>query len=139
MKIRTFRAKIEKFEMHHKVLAFIIVMCLTIVISRLSVMVYNPNPIILNFELHHFDYGILLLLIVYLFLLFGKKRYPLYLLLSAIAFGLVLDELWFIRANISPERNNLLTYITTLPSVIVFVIIIILVSFFINHFRKRRK
>ena len=139
MRKKTFIKKIENFEMHHKILVFIIIMCLTIIISRLSVMVYNPNPVILNFELHHFDYGILLLLLVCLFLLFGKKRYSLYLFLSAIAFGLVLDELWFIRANIVPEKNNLLTYITTLPSVIVFVIIIILIIFFINHFRKRRK
>jgi len=140
MKKRGFIKELEKFGLHHKVFAFIIIMCLTIALIRLIVMIHNPNPIILNFELHHFDYGLLLLLVVCLLLLFGKKKYSLYLLLSAISFGLILDELWFIRSSIvDSEKNNLMNYITTFPIVVFFVIVIILIIFLINYLREKRK
>ena len=131
--------ELEDFEMHHKIIAFIVIMLTTIFLVRLSVMIHNPNPVLLNFELHHFDYGILLLLITSLFLLFGTKRNSLYLLMSAVAFGLVLDDIWFIRSNIlDPGLEEVSIYNATFPVVIILVVAVILTVFLINYFKERR-
>jgi hypothetical protein len=129
--------RLEDFEMHHKVIAFIVIMVVTILFVRLSVMVHNPNPTIFNFELHHFDYGMLLLLVMCLFLLFGKKKNPLYILLTAIAFGLILDDIWFIRSNIlDPGVEEISLYNATFPIVILLILSTIIAILLINHFRK---
>jgi hypothetical protein len=128
---------LEDFEMHHKVIAFIVIMVITILFLRLSVMVHNPNPTIFSFELHHFDYGILLLLVMSLFLLFGKKKNSLYLLLTAISFGLILDDIWFIRSNIlDPGVEEISIYNATIPIVILLVLSTIIAILLIDHFRK---
>ena len=81
--------KFEKLELHHKILVFILIMILTILFTRFYVFIHNTNPIFFNFELHHFDYGILLLLLTALMLLFGTKKYNIYSLLAAVAIGLI--------------------------------------------------
>ncbi len=130
--------QLENFQLHHKILLFSGIIILTILAVRFSVNIYNPNPTIFNFELHHFDYGILLLMVSTLLLLFRTKRYYLYLLLSAISFGLVIDDLWFIRKNIiDPNINEATIYNQTLPIVVIFVIVLILATILINHFNKR--
>jgi hypothetical protein len=129
---------LENFEMHHKIISFIVIMITSIFLTRLAVMFHNPNPILLNFELHHFDYGIFLLLISTLLLLFGKKSNPLNLLLSSVAFGLVLDDLWFIRSNISdPGLEEVSLYNATFPVVVILVIGVILTIFMINYFKNK--
>jgi hypothetical protein len=131
--------ELENFEMHHKIITFIVIMVVTIFFVRLSVMIHNPNPILLNFELHHFDYGILLLLITSLLLLFGKKRNSLYLLMSAVAFGLVLDDIWFIRSNIlDPGIEEVSIYNATFPVVLILIVAVILAIFLINYFKEKR-
>ena len=131
--------ELEDFEMHHKIMAFIIIMVATIFLVRLSVMIHNPNPVLLNFELHHFDYGILLLLITSLLLLFGKKKNSLYLLMNAVAFGLVLDDIWFIRSNIlDPGLEEVSIYNATFPVVLILIVAVILTIFMINYFKERR-
>lgn len=139
MKNNNFLNRLEKFELHHKILAFSSIVILTVLAVRLSVMVHNPNSTIFNFELHHFDYGILLLMISTLLLLFGTKKYYLYLLLSAISFGLVLDDIWFIRKNIlDPSINEVPIYNQTFPIVAVSVLVLILAIILMNHFKKKR-
>jgi hypothetical protein len=131
--------ELKNFEMHHKILAFLAIMITTILLVRLSVIFYNPNPSFFNFELHHFDYGILLLLITNLLLLFGKKRYVLHHFASAVAFGLILDDIWFIRSNIlEPGFEELSLYNATFPSVIILVMTVILISFWINYSKEKK-
>jgi|SRR3989338_10113090 len=136
---KTLLSELEEYELHHRIISFVLIMILTIVIVRLAVFVHNPNPTIFNFELHHFDYGILLLMISTLLLLFGPKKYYLYLLLSGISFGLVLDDIWFIRKNIiDPSINEVPIYNQTFPIVAVSVLILVLAIILINHFKKKR-
>ena len=132
--------KLSTLELHHRIITFVLVVCVTIIVTRAAVAVHDPNPKLFGFELHHFDYGLLLLFITNLLLLFGRTRYLLYLFLSAIAFGLVLDDLWFIRINtITSEKTETAIYNTTFSSVVVFVIAVILISMLINHFTKKRE
>ena len=115
-------------------------MILTILFTRFYVFIHNPNPIFFNFELHHFDYGILLLLLTSLMLLFGTKKYNIYLLLAAVAIGLIIDDYWFIRKNV--VENDLVqtkVYNSTFPSVVIFLVMTILLIFFINSVREKFK
>ncbi len=137
MKIIT---KLEKLELHHRIIAFIVIMILTIAITRLSVLVHNPNPLFFNFEIHHFDYGIFLLLITNLLLLFGKPNLPVHLFTAGIAFGLIIDDLWFIRSNINdPGINEVQIYNSTFLSVLILSIFIVLLVLLIDHFKKKKK
>ena len=131
--------RLESFELHHKILAFIFILSATIFFVRVGVRIYNPNPVLFGFEIHHFDYGILLLIFSNLLLLFGKKRYGFHLLLSAVGLGLVLDQIWFIRENISNlGASSVSIYNATFPSVVVLTIFITLVIILLNHFNKNQ-
>jgi len=132
--------KLEQLELHHKIAAFIAIMIATIVLTRIGVAIYDPNPILFNLELHHFDYGLALLLTVCLLLLFGKKKYLMYLPLAAISFGLILDELWFIRKSVfNSGQDDFSPYVASYPSVILLILIIIFTILLINHFTKKNK
>ncbi len=132
--------KLEQLELHHKIVAFIVIMIATIVLTRIGVAIYDPDPTIFNFELHHFDYGLTLLLIVCLLLLFGKKKYLIYFPLAALSFGLILDQLWFIRKSVfSPSSDDFSPYVASYPSVILLILIIIFTIILINHFTKKNK
>ncbi|MBI4152317.1 hypothetical protein HY495_01290 [Candidatus Woesearchaeota archaeon] len=140
MKKKKIISQISGYGLHHRILSFIAVMLLTIAVVRLFVFIHNPDLILWNFELHHFDYGLLLLLITTLLLLFGKKNDGLHLLLSGIAFGLILDDLWFIRSNIlDPGINEIQIYSSTFLSVVVLSILTVLAILLINHFRGQKK
>jgi hypothetical protein len=90
--------KIERFETHHRIAVFCILIVATILVTRVAVWVHNPNPVVFGLELHHFDYGIFLLMIVAQLSLFGPRRWrDLYIFLTAIASSLILDEYWMIR------------------------------------------
>lgn len=115
-------------------------MILTIVITRLIVFMHNPNPTLFQFELHHFDYGVLLLLITSLLTLFGAKKYNIYLFMSAVATGLIVDDYWFIRKSV--VENDLAQtqlYNATFPSVVIFSVGIILALFFIHSITRRKE
>ncbi len=134
-----FIKKLEDFEIQHKILFFLVIIALTILLTRLTVNIYNPPYFIYNFELHHFDYGLVLLIIAVLLLLFGEKRYLLYLFLSAISIGLIIDDYWFIRSNINDLGiTETLIYNNTFPSAIAGIIILILIIFLIKHFLKKK-
>ena len=70
-------------------------------------------------------------------LLFGPPTKSLYLMFSAIGFGLVLDDLWFIRTNIlDPGINEISVYNSTFPVVVGLVLAVIIALFLINHLKK---
>ncbi len=139
MKKRGTIERFEDFEIHHKILLFIVVMCLAIILIRIGVQIYNPNPVLFGFEFHHFDYGLLLLFITTLFLLFGKKYELPYLVLAAISFGMILDDFVFIRSDLLKAGNQTLIYNSTLPATIILAMAIIFTVLIVNHFIKKCK
>ncbi|OGJ21430.1 hypothetical protein A3K73_08975 [Candidatus Pacearchaeota archaeon RBG_13_36_9] len=124
--------KIEEFEIKHKIILFILVIFLTIIITRIIVLVKDPNLIIKGYELHHFYYGIILLIISNLLMLFGKKNFNIYFLLSAISIGLITDEFLYVAGGFGNKN----VYFSTLPSAIAFSGIILLIAFFIKNFSR---
>ena len=136
MKIKLWK-KLESFETHHKVGAFVLIMIVTIILTRLSTSIHNPNPALFSFELHHFDYGLIILMLTTMFLLFGKERNTTHLFLSAIGFGLIVDDYWFIRSNIvDPTFDELLIYASTIPFMIGFLITVIVLILLIKKVRN---
>lgn len=132
--------KAERFETHHRIAAFCIVIVASIVVTRLAVLVHDPNPVIDGMELHHFDYGILLLLISSQLSLFGPKKFrDFYIVLTAIASGLILDEYWIIRHGVAHAATRAQEYNSSIFSVIVLCSAAVLVPLFISSVAKRRK
>jgi hypothetical protein len=80
----------------NRALLFSAIMFATIIITRSLTLLWDPNPKIGPYELHHFYYGIVILLITTLAIIFGKSRPKKYLILAAIAIGFILDEFIFI-------------------------------------------
>lgn len=130
--------EVEEFELHHKILAFIIIMGLTILISRLIVQAWNPNPMIGGIELHHFDYGLVLLFLTTLLLLFGKKRYALYLVLAAISFGLILDDTFYSLETSVKVSMETIVYNSTLPATLILTMVVIFAILLINYFKNKK-
>lgn len=132
--------RLGDFEIHHKILFFIIIFCLTILLLRIGVEIYNPNPIIGGFELHHFDYGLLLLFITTTLLLFGKRREFLYMTMAAVSFGMIFDDIMFIRTqDVMNLKDETLVYNSTLPGTIIIAVGIIFAILIINYFINKRK
>jgi len=130
--------KLGRFEVHHRIAFFFIILVGTIIIFRLLGMIYNPNPALLHLEVHHFDYGILLVLISSQLLLFGSQKFNyVYLLLTAIASGLIIDEYWFIRRNVI-ESVDSIQYNSTFPSVLILILMSILIALFISSILKSK-
>jgi len=127
--------KISKFENKHKIISFLIVLILTIVISRLITFLIDPNLTIASFELHHFHYGLILLIIMGILMLYQRGKFEINLILTAIAIGLIIDELYFISGKI----RGPITYSSTLTSVIIIGIILALVIEFIYYKIEKRK
>lgn len=134
--------KIKNFETHHKIIAFLAIMVSTVAISRLiPTFLFNPNPVLLNLEVHHLDYGVLILIMASLLLLFGPpKKYYFYFFMVAVSIGLIIDEYWFIRKNVV-EKIDLqnLSYESTFSSALILAVVIILLIFFIDSITKRYK
>jgi hypothetical protein len=131
---------LEDWEIQHKILFFIIVFCLTIIFLRVGVQIYNPNPFIGGFELHHFDYGLILLSITAILLLFGKRREFLYMMLTAMSFGMIFDDIIFVRVgDVMNLKNETLVYNSTLPGTIIIAVIITFTILIINYFIKKNK
>ena len=131
---------LEDFELHHKILFFIAIFCLTIIFLRVGVQIYNPNPSIGHFELHHFDYGLILLSITVILLLFGKRREFLYMVLTAMAFGMIFDDIIFIRVgDVLNMQNETLVYNSTLPGTIIVAGLVTFIVLIANYFIKKNK
>ena len=126
--------KAEDFEIRHKIISFTLILIVTIVITRTIVSLGDPNVIIKGFEIHHFYYGLIILIITNLLLLYRRIHFKLALVLSAISIGLIIDELFFIGEKV---RGNL-TYSATVLPTITLAIIVILVLELIFHFKSKR-
>jgi len=109
----------------NKTILFMVVLITTIIITRILVSFWkDPNIFIGALELHHFYYGLILLIITTLGILFGRLHPRLYVIFSAIAIGLILDESLFVMAKI----RGPITYADTLLSAttMIFVVLIII-------------
>lgn len=137
-----FFKKFEDFEVHHKVLAFLLIVLATIIFVRVTVLFYDPVPIIYGFEIHHFDYGFILLLIATIWLLFDRSHYKTCFVLSGIAIGWLVDDFWYIRSQIGIVRDvkgDFAFYTSTIPAVVLFIVFIVLAILVIRYFAKKRK
>lgn len=126
--------KIEKFENRHNVISFLIIFILTIFLTRIITYIKDPNIIIQGYKLHHFYYGLVLLIIINLVMLFGKEKYSIYLTLSAVSMGLIADELFFILGNLADSQ-----YSSTFPEAIFSGLAILLMIFLIELIRGKVK
>jgi len=138
--IKKFIREFERFETHHKILVFIGFLVLTILITRGIVLIKNPTPILAGFELHHFDYGLILLIISCLLLLFAKKQRAIFLVMASIAIGLIIDDVWFIRGNLNDpgQLTETLIYSSTFKYVPIILVIVILLAFLIEYYFSKK-
>src|SRR3989344_7414846 len=130
----------QNLELHHKVLLFMGEVFGTILVTRFFAVFYNIDPFLFGFELHHFDYGVILLIISVLLLLLdeSKARFPIYFLLSAISIGLMTDQLWFIRNfNAYPDMTSVEIYNGTfLATMVIFLVISALAGIINSRIKK---
>ena len=140
-KKENFIEEVIEYKLHHRIMFFLFFLIITILLLRTLILIKNPNPTILGFELHHFDYGIILLIITTLLMLFGNRQDKIYLALCGISMGLIIDDLGFIRSQIidPPATTEVLIYSATLPFTIIASIIIVLAITIIWHLIKKRK
>ena len=132
-----FYRKLKELMLKHDATTFVVTFLATFVFVRVTPYIYNANPIFLGIELHHFDYGLLLLIILASLTLMRRKMYPLYIPLTAIAIALVLDDLWFIRKNIvDPNINELEAYSATLPVTLIFIFTIAVIVAVIGRVKR---
>lgn len=125
--------RVEELEVHHKVRSFVIILAATIILTRLLVLIHDPNPVLHGYELHHFYYGIALLIILTIYRIFSDKHPVLYLTLSAIAIGLIIDEFIFIMSDLRDSAQ----YAQSLPSAIIFVAVIIIITIVTYYITKK--
>jgi hypothetical protein len=128
--------KISDFEKKHKILSFIIIVSITILSVRVITLFIDPNPFVFRAELHHFYYGVLLLMIVSLILLFKKGKFEINLLLTGLAFGLIIDEFVFILSKTRGAAQYSLTLYPTIAITIVFISIILCIKVISNCSKK---
>ena len=139
--IKKLRKEFEEITNPHKITFFLIIIILTIAITRLFVIfIHNPNPTTLGFEIHHLDYGIALLMWTSLLIIFGKRKHLSHLILYGVSFGLIIDDIWFIRSNIVDPSSaiEVSIYNSTLLSAIILTGIIFTLSLIIWKLTKRK-
>jgi len=72
---------------------FIIVLFLSLIISRWIGISLNIHPSVSSFRLHHFYYGLFLLSLSAILLIFSKLNKTILSILTAISLGMIIDEL----------------------------------------------
>ena len=115
---------LKEIKTKHKLLAFIIIIFATILISRITLAIKDVDLTINNIELHHFYYGIILLILTTITMLFSKKKTFIHLTLIGIATGLILDESLYIANGF----GNYQIYSATFYSSIILATIISIIS-----------
>ncbi len=135
-----FISRLRQILLHHKALSFVVILILTVLLVRLMTSIYDPNPLLFGFELHHFDYGLILLIMSSVLLLFDPKRHLLYLCSTAISLALVLDQYWYIRGY--PHGQNILSvaYSSTLESGVIVVcsfVILFLIVYLVANYKPK--
>lgn len=127
--------KALSFEQRHKIISLLAVISITILLTRLITSIEDLNLIIKGFELHHFYYGLLILIIASLLTLFQRGHFKLHLIITGIALGLIIDELVFIGSKV----RGPLEYPSTFPSTIIITIVICLIAEAIIYFSKKSR
>ena len=111
-------------------------MILTILIIRILIGVNDLDIKIFGYELHHFYYGITLIVIINIAMIFGRFHPKLYLVLSAIGIGLVADEFLFILGGYrNAEYPSTVTH-TIFTVVVISTILGIILYDFIGRRKK---
>ena len=127
--------KVLSFEQRHKIISLLTVISITIILTRLITSIIDTNMIIRGFELHHFYYGLLMLIIASLLTLFQRGHFRLHLAITGTALGLIIDELVFVGSKV----RGPLEYTSTFPSTVIITIIIILIAEAIIYFAQKNK
>jgi hypothetical protein len=127
--------EVEIFEKKHKLAFFTIIIFTTIVFARIGVAIYDPNIIIGSVELHHFYYGIILLIFTNILLIFKKGSQKQHILLSGIAIGLILDEIVFIAGKI---RSNIEYPETLIPTIITIAATILIAEIILSIYKRKK-
>ena len=125
---------LKNFTKEHKIISFLVILILTIIVTRLITSISDPNIIIKGIELHHFYYGLILLIITSILMLYKRGNFYLHLILTAVSVGLIVDELIFIASKIRGPTQ----YTSTLSSAIIISAIITLTIIFIFYYPKKR-
>ena len=136
MKRKSFIRTLEDFELKHKIISFMVIIILTFVVTIAITLFKDPNIFLSSYELHHFYFGVALLILVSVSLLFSKKRHLFYLTLSALAIGLILDEFLFVMGKVRSEVSYSSTF---LPSFIIIILICLILFLISSYFSKRRE
>jgi hypothetical protein len=129
----------NKFKVRNKEIKFVMILLLTIVVTRIITDYKDLDLRILGYELHHFYYGLALLIIINLAMLFGRHHPRLYTYLSAFALGLVADELLFIMGGyLNHEYPSTFTHSIFIMIVIISILAIIIYDF-LGIIKERKK
>lgn len=133
--------KLGRFETHHRILFYSMCLLTTIILMRVGVQIYNPNPVLFHLELHHFDYGVILLLVTAILLLFGSRKFKnLYLLMAAVSSAMIIDGYLALRLTVVESHElQLATYNGTIGPVVVIVVVVTLAVLFINSLANRKR
>lgn len=130
--------KQNPFGLKHKTSIFLGVMFLTILITRILIYFQDLDIFFFGYELHHFYYGITLLMIVNIAILFGRLHQKLYIILSAISLGLISDEFIFILGGFrNHEYPSTITHMIYTAFMMITILGIILYDF-IGRIKKKK-
>jgi hypothetical protein len=119
----------KRFDYRHRIVSLVGIILLTIFISRIATFFTDPNFFFGLLELHHFYYGLFLLIVTSVSMLYRRGTFRTHLILTGISIGLILDELEFIMGKVRGE----IEYTSTLKSSFILVIILLLVAEFIFY------
>ena len=97
--------------------------------------IVDPNLFLGSFEIHHFYYGLMLLIMTSFLLLFQRGHRLFHSTLVGISVGLILDELIFVGTKI----RGPLEYGSTWPYTILIVVILMLLTEAVWYFCEKLK
>lgn len=126
------------FQFKNKLAYFLIIFFLTILITRIFISYKDLDIFLFGYELHHFYYGVTLLVILNIAILFGRFHPKLYTCLSAFALGLIADEFLFIMKGLrNSEYPSTTTHMIFIVVVILTILGIILIDV-IGRFKRHK-
>jgi len=116
--------KMLKLNQRNKAILFSVIFLLTISIARISAFIKPSGVSIFGLRMHHFEYGIIILILISFIRIFKKINAKTLLVISGIAAGLIIDELFFVVLGV---KNVQQYYSTLLPTTILALIITIII------------
>jgi hypothetical protein len=128
----------NKFIVKNKIVLFIVTLLLTVVVTRVLTHYKDLDIILFGYELHHFYYGVALLIIINLAILFGKHYPRFYLYGSAVAIGLIADEFSFVMKGLrNAEYSSTVTHSIFVTLVVIAVLVVIALQI-VDRVKARR-